>query len=395
MKKKSKLLITISFILIVVFFMALSLGQLQKIQITKQIACYYHELIMIVFSFFITHQYYPEIKKILLSFIKNKSIKIEKYFLVFSLSSIILSAISGTYSLISCLYLLRFCAYLYFTIALYLFQKKILHSRLSQLLLGTELIIILFGIGQYLFLPDTRFLGSLSWDYHYYRLLSTFLDPNFTGLLICLTIINLEFWHYQQKLSFKLFIVLCELAIFALALTFSRASYLAFILSQIFLFFRLKWRRRIIFIFVMSLLIYLPLLPKPGGEGVNLSRTSTIEARLVTNKNIVQGKNLLTMIFGNGWFSMQSIAEKNLEGHAKIADNIFVLVFDYTGIIGIVFLLMIIFKWLKILLKIPFLAALFGSVLIHSFFNNSFFEPFILLTLLISTLTFISNENLS
>ena len=84
----------------------------------------------------------------------------------------------------------------------------------------------------------------------------------------------------------------------------------------------------------MSLLIYLPLLPKPGGEGVNLSRTSTIEARLVTNKNIVQGKNLLTMIFGNGWFSMQSIAEKNLEGHAKIADNIFVLVFDYTGIIG-------------------------------------------------------------
>src|SRR3989338_6680935 len=40
------------------------------------------------------------------------------------------------------------------------------------------------GLGQYIFLPDTRFLLSYGWDEHYWRLIGTVLDPNYMGVMM-------------------------------------------------------------------------------------------------------------------------------------------------------------------------------------------------------------------
>ena len=140
------------------------------------------------------------------------------------------------------------------------------------------------------------------------------------------------------------------------------------------------------------------LVPKPGGEGVDLARTSSIDARSLTIQQEIRLLNPKTLVIGNGLFSERnslsnlSNNSSNLDrklnqdfvpSHSRMPDNFFVNILLSTGIFGTILMVLIVIKWIiKIITIDPELGAAILAVLIHSQFNNSIFQPFVLLILL-------------
>jgi O-antigen ligase len=252
------------------------------------------------------------------------------------------------------------------------------------LLVIVGLVTAIFGLLQYFFLPDTRFLENYGWDPHYYRVIGTFLDPGFLGLILVLSLIILVIKIWQKNQDRKKLIGAGLIIYLALALTYSRASYLAYSLTVIA---AAWWKRSIklfLFIFIIGAMT-LFLLPRPGGEGVRLERQSTISARILNwqqSIEIVQ-KNWL---FGVGFNAYRYVQDEELKvSHAGAgADSSLLFVLATTGILGLgayswlwVKALFLSFKNIK---KRENQIALVSIlvVLLHSIFANSLFYPWIM-----------------
>jgi len=188
----------------------------------------------------------------------------------------------------------------------------------------------------------------------------------------------------SKKINYSQFIFIIQtLLTIAIAATFSRASYLGLVI----LFFtqwllqkkKLKWQ--ILFlsgIFISTIF----LLPKPGGEGVNLARTSTIKARSDNAQ-----ENLVTLrgsqwIWGRGLFNNDAEKESYTNNHAQLPDSLPILLINSTGVVGSFWFLLLLKKWIKKSWKKDSLwTTLLIGVLVHSLFNNTFLQPFVFLML--------------
>src|SRR3989344_1944707 len=109
-------------------------------------------------------------------------IKVAIFFVLIAMLSLIFSPLELTLPqiLISFSYTLRFLFYIVFA--------WIISPNLHALkLAGVSLAIL--GLLQLIFFPDLSFLSILGWDPHYFRIVSTFLDPNFTGAFFVLTLV--------------------------------------------------------------------------------------------------------------------------------------------------------------------------------------------------------------
>lgn len=227
------------------------------------------------------------------------------------------------------------------------------------------------GLGwlQYLLLPDTRFLLALNWDDHYYRLISTLFDPNFTGIVLVLGLVLVYFsyprswWLYLLHLS-------------ALLLTYSRSSYLALLAVAV----AIAWMQKkfkLLLLTVFILLIAVPFLPRPGGEGVKLERLFSIEQRLDSYR---EGISLWQKgpVFGLG-FNTLRYYRGDPDSHAAAGlDSSLLFVLATTGAVGLLaYLNLLRFLWQKSLLLRVSLVAL----LAHSLFVNSLFYPFVMIWL--------------
>lgn len=80
--------------------------------------------------------------------------------------------------IIASFYLVRLITYFGFYLVLYRFRKQVDFKRC---LIVCGMLLAVFGLGQYLIMPDMTSLTVFGWDPHYYRLVGTFLDPGFTG----------------------------------------------------------------------------------------------------------------------------------------------------------------------------------------------------------------------
>ena len=207
------------------------------------------------------------------------------------------------------------------------------------------------GLLQYAFLPDLRIYKNLGFDDHYYRLAGPLLDPNYYGAILA----SLSLFFLAQK---NYLIVIINLL--CLSLTFSRASYLSFIIP-LFIFW-LKNKKVIVTIsLILATLIFIS--PKPFGEGVNLFRTYSINSRIQSSIN---GLNSLrtSPIFGQGFGSVTSI------------DNSYIYILTNAGILGLIGLLYLLYSVFQVTLM-PARIVL-SSILVHSLFNNSLFYIWIL-----------------
>ncbi len=261
-------------------------------------------------------------------------------------------------SLVSLGYLLRFVSYTAFYFA---FRFRGVKKYLPFLLTAAILFLVI-GLLQYFLLPDVRFLRYLGFDDHYFRLIGSFLDPNFTGLVLAVLVI-LASWPVRLA------------PLLALGLTFSRASFFSLVIGLLYLSLVKRQFKILLTIILLALLLYI--IPKPFGEGVNLWRTFSITSRLENQKNAFN-QFAQKPIFGYGFNTLKQTIDGDIPNLTSGVDNSFLFVLVTTGLLGFTPFL----NFLKIALsgiKSPLVKTALVTILVHSLFNNSLFFSWILI----------------
>jgi O-antigen ligase len=319
-------------------------------------------------------------------------------FFLISLASLVFNSplLSSGEVVVAFLYLLRWLVYagIYFVVYDLTKNSKLKTEKLINAMILVGFVAAVLGLAQYFFLPDTRFLEAYGWDPHYYRVIGTFLDPGFLGLILVLSLIIVVVKAWQKKKYRKRLIGAGLVVYLALALTYSRASYFAYSLAMG----AIAWRKRsakFLFAVLAIGLMTVALLPRPGGEGVKLERESTIKARILNWQQSVEiaRDNLL---FGVGFNSYRYAQDRYIdwpEGELEIshagagADSSLLFVLATTGIFGLIAYLWLWTKALSLSLRnlkkpenIIALASIL-AVFVHSFFANSLFYPWIMVWL--------------
>ncbi len=263
-------------------------------------------------------------------------------------------------------------------------REKIRETILdSMVILG--FFISLMGIIGYFLYPDTKALSEYGWDNHYYRLIGPFLDPAFTGIIIVLSTIALWFKGWKKPGLQALAIVIFLVDWAAIALTYSRASYVglgAYLLLAFII------RRNILVLVGVTLLLISTyyLLPHPNqSAGTNLARTSTITSRF-DNYILAVKTGLEKPLFGIGY----NLYKPKIQNEEKITHSgsgihsSLLFVFVTTGVLGLLAYLgfwarVIRFAWWNRESKFAgILLCTCLALLGHSLFDNSLFYPWVM-----------------
>ncbi len=398
--KNNKVLV----ILLFLFTSLLSLGQLQRLQITDSIAFYLHDLFIlqvVTIALVASESYRNALKE----FILKRSL-VEKLFLGVVAIGLGISFVTGYASLNSLMYLGRLGVYGVFGhLLFFLMQKKLLkQSQISLAFLTSGVLIAFFGLLQYIFLPDTRFLFFLGWDDHYYRVISTLLDPGFTGIMLIMTLWLFQSFSPHIKLRYRTLatFIFHSVVIITLLLTYSRASYVAFgITVALYILFQVIAKRfKVALLWLGIALLFvtaIPFLPRPGGEGVKLARTASTVARISATQEYLLSMRRYEWVFGKGLF-VSSRIKVDADGyrfpdHAQIADSWPVFILSGTGIIGLgLFLLLLIQKLIFLFKTNKELFLIAVAILIHGLFNATIVYPFVVLFFLGSAVALITQK---
>lgn len=329
------------------FLGSLLLGTVGSVEIYPSVRMYAHDIVLLLY--------------LIATYKSWKLPVISKQFFIFVgiglLSLLFQINRLGLYELfISSLYIVRYVFY---------FFVASIHIKSSKALYMYGVLFAGIGLLQYLLYPDLRNLSYLGWDPHYKRLFSTLLDPNFAGILLALTALFGISKKYYWSAGF-----VC----FAILLTFSRSSYLAFAVGMIFL---LLKEKKVLYWILGVFAIVLLLFPKQDWEGQKLFRTTSILARL---GNAQYGASLFTQkpLFGWGFNTLRYI-NNDSESHSSAGlDNSYIFVLATTGLVGFVAYVLFISKLWKSNTSKLFRASLV-AIGIHSLFVNSQFYPWVLL----------------
>jgi O-antigen ligase len=274
------------------------------------------------------------------------------------------------------LYLLRFAIYasLFWTV-----QKLFKPSQIGKVITVLGLTLVITGLGQYLLLPDVRFLKILGWDDHYYRVVGTLLDPGFMGIMLVLFLVFLS--EYKDRAHKLLWVV----TYISLLLTYSRSSYLAYLVAMTFVAYKNKSIKFLLITWTI-LILSVPILPRASsGEGVKLERTSSIQARLdnwrnslfIIKDNPITGVGFNTYRYAQKQYGFISDSDWQTTHAGAGADSSLLFVGATTGLIGLMCYLL----YLSTLWKYEKMRPALLAILVHSWFLNSLFYPFVLVFL--------------
>lgn len=290
------------------------------------------------------------------------------------------------------IFLIRFVAYLLFSLLISnTIAKRDIQSWINALL-AIGLIFTIIGFLQLIFFSDLTFLTQYGWDPHQKRIVSTLLDPNFSGYIFTLlTAFSLSLFLFKKKLVY-IFLVLTFST--ALLLTFSRSSYLAIlaVLGTI----GVYKSPKSLMLTIVALILLFVFIPKFQSRIIGaLTFDETSIAR------VESWKRALTIfsqypIFGVGFNTYRYAQERegfiendNLGGHSTAGtDSSLLLIATTTGVVGLLFFTFLIFRIGQIFstglknsyLKLASFASLVGLI-IHSQFVNSLLFPQIMLML--------------
>lgn len=289
---------------------------------------------------------------------------------------------------ISFSYTVRFFLYVFFPWLAFSNAFGNLKENLTRVFLLSGISFAILGLLQFFFFPNLSFLNLSGWDPHYFRTVSTFLDPNFAGAFLVLTIMLI----FQNFANYKKWNIIFFLIIFlALLTTFSRSSYLMLLVSGL-TFSLLKKSKTFAFatilLFVLLLIgfqVYTNLVAEPR----NIDRTQSASFRLNTwqqGLTLFQSHPFLGVGFNSYRYALKNYNlgdEQFLQSHGSSSnDSSLLFVASTTGILGL--LVYLYFLW--VLFKPSngnfILTAGVAGLLIHSLFANSLFYPPILAWLL-------------
>ena len=282
------------------------------------------------------------------------------------------------------LYLIRFISYSSLFVLVFNYAKtKDKNKILINTLIFIAFIIASLGWIQYFLFPNFWHIKFLGWDEHLYRLVGTFLDSGFTGIMLVLGFFATLYKSFEKN-SKKLSLLLIFMLV-SIAFTYSRSSFLGMFLGMTVSFLITKRKKRVVLYSVIFTVI-LALLPRPGGEGVKLERVSSVHSRFSDYGQILTIARQNTLI-GVGYNNLcvarnKYLNDTSFDSHAcSGSDSSLLLVFATTGVIG---LLTFIYMGIKILGSVnndiygkAFLASS-AALFAHSVFVNSLFYPWVM-----------------
>jgi O-antigen ligase len=316
-----------------------------------------------------------------------KKPEIFKYFNIFlliALFSWILSVFifQGTDVLYGGLYLVRLAAYFYFFVFVWHFAKK---NKANRSLLINSLLLIsvvsaIFGWVQYLIIPDTRALVYLGWDMHFLRLIGSFLDPPFIGLIIVLGLI-ISIIKFVEKKS-KLILVLAIFLLISVAFTYSRGSYVA-LFAGLFVIGVYKRKLKLFLSIILGLTLLIFVLPTSQNHILGVLRTFSIEARLSDYSKTLDIFRS-SPLFGVGYDNL-CLAKAKMDGGVNFfshncsgSNSSLLTVLATTGIVGFIAYIFLLFQTFKLAKYGVLYASCLVVFVISGFFNNTMFYPWIM-----------------
>ncbi len=358
-------------------------GQLIKIPVTENSGLTLLDIILVLLNLLGLYQIKFRLKKPPLYI---KSALIFTFVGTISLSLTPLHLQSSEY-IISFFYTVRFMSFVLFGWLIYSGAFASFKNQTNNLLIYSGVGLSILGLLQFLFLPNLSFLTAQGWDPHYFRTVSTFLDPNFAGAYFVLTLLlihclDIPPFTKRAKWLFFAFVYL------ALLTTFSRSSYLMFLVGGVLLSYFKKSKNlftAVILLFsvlMAGFYLYTQLVARPR----NINREQSASFRLNTWQQgftLFQNSPVLGVGFNAYRFALKEFKlgdEEFLKSHgASSNDSSLLFVASTTGIIGLISYLFFLGILIKAGWKQNFIltSALFGLI-VHSFFANSLFYPPIL-----------------
>lgn len=303
--------------------------------------------------------------------------------------------LNSTEFILSFAYIIRAINFIFFAWLIYQGICNLKKEAL-QILTFSGVGLAVLGIIQLIFLPNLSFLQTEGWDPHYFRTVSTFLDPNFSGAYFVLTLILLAQFKSQWRLIFF------ALVYIALITTYSRSAALMFFGSFFILSIFQKSAKMALLTLGLSLIlalnffIYKQTIANPR----NIDRTQSASLRL---NSWQQGLKIFELhpFFGVGFNSYRfALKQYNLASEETLqnrgssgSDSSLLFIASTTGIVGLLFYLSALSALLFISFKnflsgnkwgLVLLSGLFG-LLAQSFFINNLFYPFFLIWIALSS----------
>jgi len=324
----------------------------------------------------------------------KKSLVLPSIFIIFAAFSFIallsLFRVSYLYNnedlLVSFLYFVRWTLYLFVGLITFnLLHHKILTKEfLINNFIYSGVFISLVGLIQLFVFPDLSIVDkSLGWDPHKNRLFSTFLDPNFVGAYFNIILVFL-FDKYYSKQKFTFFDTLATfILLVSLILTFSRSAWLMLAVI-IFIYGVFKSKLLLVTFLIVCFAAYfaIPRIqtrlsgvtdPSDSAHFRLISWSNTLN---IAQDNLFLGVGFNTFRFAQKEYGLVSY-DNYLSHGASGSDSSLLFVLATTGIFGIMTFLGG-FVYVFFNTKSVFFKALFGSLLLESFFINSLFYPQIL-----------------
>ena len=340
-------------------------------------------------------------------FLKNKNFKKIKgdlkkpvfLFIFIGLLSLIVNILNLNFSafFVSLLYLIRWILYstIYFVLVS---QDKKFIKKFSDFLLIPITLVLLFGYIQFIFYQNLRNLFYLGWDEHLYRLFSSFLDPNFAGAFLVISLIFLIYKTMESikdKNNLKIYFIstLSFLNFLAIYLTYSRSALIMLLVSLI-TFLIITKRKKLLLVLLIPLVAFIFLSPKSfQTEGTNLLRIASSEARIqsaavaldIIQKHPVLGVGFNAYRYAQNKYANLTDTKWEVTHSGAGTDNSFLFVLATTGVVGLtayIYLIYRIFMLGKNNLKKNFFAAVLiaslSGLLVNSLFINSLFYVYIM-----------------
>ena len=279
-------------------------------------------------------------------------------------------------------YIVRFFLYLLFGLIIYSGAFEDFKKRIQKFLLFSGVGLAVLGLLQFLLLPNLQFLETFGWDPHFFRTVSTFLDPNFAGAYFVLTLLLLTSLRgtKQSILLLSFFFIITYLALLT---TFSRSSYLMFLISGIYFSFLKKSK----ILFLSTLLLFLFLLSvfysynKSIANPRGINREQSAGYRITTwqqGLSLFQQSPILGIGFNAYRYGIREYSLSDtqfLESRGSTSnDSSLLYVLATTGIVGFGVYIAFLFHLQRV--------AVLG-LLIHSIFANSLFYPPIFLWIIL------------
>ncbi|MGA2910736.1 MAG: O-antigen ligase family protein [Candidatus Microgenomates bacterium] len=282
-------------------------------------------------------------------------------------------------------YFIRLAAYFYFLVYVWNFAKrsKVNVSLLKDCLLGISVVSAVFGWIQFFTFPDIKPFFVWGWDMHLFRLVGTFLDPTFLGLILVFGLV-ISIYRYINKRDWKNILIAAFLFV-SLAFTYSRASYLAFAVAILAIIYIEKKFKKLLLL-ILGLVVIVLLLPTARNHSIELFRSFSVIARLVDYRLTLKIFSA-SPVFGIGYDNMclayqKFIGFQDFSSHScSGSDSSLLFVLTTTGAVGFMIFLDLIRKIgssLSRSVESKIFIVSFMALLIHSLFSNSIFYPWIM-----------------